>query len=222
MLEYADLPTLGAYLSLTYADATESPQHKAKWARDAVYFAGCKMVLDLGCGPGHFLGVMRKQGTAAYGVDTEPASYAACRRQGLAARKMDCLTHLRGLKVGSLPGLHCSNLLEHLPMAQALELLALAASRLAPGGRLVLSTANPACLGIMTHSFWDDPQHVRPWPASLLQRLAEGHGLSVEFAGPDELTRPQGPVRQMIRALRTALIGPYFEAPEVLLLARKP
>jgi len=206
---------------MDYAVADFGPLQSAKIERDARFFKVCRQVLDLGCGPGHFLAALESQGTPAYGVDLDAASLAAVHARGLKARGQNVLEHLRALKSDEVDGIHCSNLLEHLPVDQA-RALVVECSRVLPGqGRLLLSTSNASCLGVVAGAFWDDEQHVRPYTRRLLVAWAESAGFQVLSCGPDEYSRPQGPGRRLLRLLRRLAIGPFFEAPELLLKAQK-
>jgi SAM-dependent methyltransferase len=224
MRHYGSLRNVSAPIgdSMDYASADFGPLQLAKAQRDAKYFRGCRLVVDLGCGPGHLLGLLRDQGTQAYGVDLEDSSLKSLKQLGLAARRQEALGHLKSLKTGQVDGIHCSNLLEHLPVEKAKELLRLSAAKLAPGGRLLISTSNAACLGVVAGAFWDDEQHVRPYTARLLRSWAEAEGLNVQHCGADEFSRPKGLARSALRALRTMLVGPFFEAPELMVMASKP
>lgn len=206
---------------MDYAGADFGPLQRAKAVRDATFFKGCRGVLDLGCGPGHFMSALQDLGVPGYGVDREPASLDALKARSLKGYRSDVLGHLRSLKKGRVDGIHCSNVLEHLAVAEARELMALCAQRLPVGGRLLLATSNAACLAVVAGSFWDDEQHVRPYTARLLTAWARRDGLEVLACRSDEQSRPQGFFRGALRVFRGLVVGPYFEAPELLLLARR-
>jgi len=207
---------------MDYATAEFGPLQAAKAARDAAFFKGCSRVVDLGCGPGHFLSLLQAQGTPCYGVDLapSPSKIAAAVSRAPKVLHMGALEHLRRLKAGQVDGIHCANLLEHLGVPEARELVELCSRRISRQGKLLLSTSNAACLGVVAGAFWDDDQHVRPYTARLLRAWAEAAGLEVITCGPDEYSRPQGMARSMLRTLRRLAVGPFFEAPELLLLAR--
>jgi 2-polyprenyl-3-methyl-5-hydroxy-6-metoxy-1,4-benzoquinol methylase len=206
---------------MDYATAEFGPLQAAKSARDAAFFKDCRRVVDLGCGPGHFLSLLQAQGTPCYGVDLASSAKAATASRGPKILRMGALEHVRRLKAGRVDGIHCSNLLEHLSVPEARELVEQCAGRIAGRGKLLLSTSNAACLGVVAGAFWDDDQHVRPYTARLLRAWAEAAGLEVLSCGPDEYSRPQGMARSLLRTLRRLAVGPFFEAPELLLLARK-
>ena len=141
-------------------------------------FQHCRRVLDLGCGRGEFLELMRKQGIDAEGVDLDADAIAACREKGLKATQSDLFGFLAAQPDSSLDGILCSHVVEHLQPAGTIRLVASAAGKLAPGGVLAIETPNPACLATLTGDFFLDPTHVRPVPANLLHFLFEEAGLS--------------------------------------------
>jgi len=142
----------------------------------APYFQEASEVVDLGCGRGEFLAVMREAGIQARGVDNSPECVALCRSQGLDAVEGDLFEYLEGLPPLSLGGVFCAQVVEHLPMGALPKLAHLLASRLSKGGVAVLETPNPECLAIFASHFFLDPTHVRPVPPQLLVFLLEEAG----------------------------------------------
>lgn len=134
-------------------------------------------VLDLGCGRGELLGLLRDAGVPARGVDSNGPMVLRCREQGLDVVRGDLFAELSALADGSLAGITAAQVVEHLPVASIVRLLALARRKLAPGGALLLETINPESLYAMKF-FWMDPTHVRPVPAPTLSALARGAGFS--------------------------------------------
>ena len=65
-------------------------------------FAGASDVLDIGCGRGEFLALLRESGVTARGIDLNDAMVAVCREKGFEATKADALSYLRGVPPGSL------------------------------------------------------------------------------------------------------------------------
>jgi O-antigen chain-terminating methyltransferase len=143
------------------------------------YFLGRREVLDIGCGRGEFLELMREAGISARGIDLSAASVEYCRQKGLAAEVADLFTHLEDLPESSLAGIFSAQVVEHLPPARLPEMIRLAATRLEPGGVLVIETPNPECLAIFSSHFYLDPTHTRPVPAALLTFYMEEYGLGL-------------------------------------------
>ncbi len=80
---------------------------------------GLSEVLDLGCGRGEALAVLRGQGIAARGVDLSASMVAECRRKGLDAEEGDLLEYLAGVPAGRFGGIVSFHVIEHLPPAAA-------------------------------------------------------------------------------------------------------
>ena len=150
-------------------------------------FEACAPVLDLGCGRGEFLQLLRERGIPARGVDANREMVAICRAQGLEAEEGDALACLDGLPAGSLGGLFGAQVVEHMEPAYLLRLLDAACAALRPGGVLVLETINPACWVAFFESYIRDPTHVRPLHPDTLKFLliASGFGeVDVRFRSP--------------------------------------
>ena len=109
-------------------------------ARQQVYlddFRAAAPVLDVGCGRGEFLELLRDAGVEATGVDADADMAAYAQGEGLDVVQADALAHLAALPDGSLGGIFASQLVEHLPPAVLYRLLELAVAKLRPGGLLV-------------------------------------------------------------------------------------
>jgi O-antigen chain-terminating methyltransferase len=143
------------------------------------HFEGRSRVLDVGCGRGEFLELMREAGVAARGVDLSEESVALCRAKGLEAEVADLFEHLARTPEGSLGGLYCGQVVEHLPPERLPEFIRLAAAALDRGGAIAIETPNPECLAIFATHFYLDPTHTRPVPHPLLAFYLEEHGFGL-------------------------------------------
>ena len=142
-------------------------------------FEGCQNVLDIGCGRGEFLEIMREANIPAVGIDLSGESVAICRLKGLQAETADLFTYLAGLPEESLDGIFCAQVVEHLPPERLPEMIQLCASRLGRNGVMVIETPNPECLAIFATHFYLDPTHARPIPHKLLAFYLEESGVGV-------------------------------------------
>ncbi|HUS07150.1 MAG TPA: class I SAM-dependent methyltransferase [Bryobacteraceae bacterium] len=140
------------------------------------YFAGHGNVLDIGCGRGEFLSMLREQSVPAVGIDLDPESVALCHAKGLAAEKADLFVYLAGLPDASLDGVFSSQVIEHLPPERLPEMLKLASAKLRRHGIIAIETPNPECLAIFATHFYLDPTHTRPVPPALLVFYLEEFG----------------------------------------------
>jgi O-antigen chain-terminating methyltransferase len=137
-------------------------------------------VLDLGCGRGELLLLLREAGIAASGVDSDPALVQAARRRGLEVSEGDALGALQALPAGSVGAVTAIHLLEHLAADALLRLLGEVRRVLRPGGILLAECPNPHTLRVGSGEFWIDPTHHRPLPPETLRLLATASGLAVE------------------------------------------
>jgi len=133
-------------------------------------------VLDVGCGRGEFLTLLRDHGIRARGVDINSAMVDVCRQQGLDADEVDALGYLQGLPDASLGGLFAAQVIEHLEPRYLTTLLDTAFSKLRPGAPIVLETINPTCWFAFFESYIRDITHVRPIHPETLKYLVIASG----------------------------------------------
>lgn len=141
------------------------------------YFTACKDALDIGCGRGEFLELMREAGVNARGIDLSQESVELCLAKGLHAEKADLFTYLEELPDDALDGVFSAQVVEHLPPERLPDMIRLAAAKLRRGGVLAIETPNPECLAIFSTHFFLDPTHTRPIPHPLLAFYMEEYGL---------------------------------------------
>lgn len=142
----------------------------------ATRFQGSVGVLDLGCGRGEMLEVLRAAGIPARGVDLNPDSIAVCRSKGLEAEQADLFAYLSALPDASLGGMVCCQVVEHLPPQRLPELVRLAHAKLRTGALIAIETPNPECLAIFATHFYVDPTHRHPIPPALASFYLEEAG----------------------------------------------
>lgn len=134
-----------------------------------------RRVLDIGCGEGQFLELLKGQGIDSAGIDLDARMIESCVAKDLPVEQADLFAYLPGHS-GEFDGLFCSNVIEHLAMPDALRLLKLAYDALLPGGMLLLATENPESLIVQLCEFWRDATHVRLYHRSLLEFLLSFSG----------------------------------------------
>ena len=142
------------------------------------YFAGQSNVLDVGCGRGEFLALLKANGIAARGLDLNPEMVEVCKSRGLDATTADARSYLNGLADESLGGLIAVQVVEHLDPAYLTQLLGLAFDKIRPSGKIILETINPTCWVAFFESFIRDLTHVKPMHPETLQYLLQASGFS--------------------------------------------
>jgi O-antigen chain-terminating methyltransferase len=150
-------------------------------------FVGASEVLDVGCGRGEFLALLKAEGISARGVDANREMAASARERGLDVREGDAIEYLSSLPDGSLGGLMASQVVEHLEPPYLMRLLETAYRKLRPAAPVVIETINPACWFAFFSSYIRDFTHVRPVHPETLQYLlrASGFGrVSIRYSAP--------------------------------------
>jgi SAM-dependent methyltransferase len=176
-------------------------------------FQDAEPVLDLGCGRGEFLALLRDAGIQASGVDLDADMVAYARGEGLEVIEADAVAHLEALEEGSLGGVFAAQLVEHLPPHTLVRLLELAATKLRPGGVLVAETINPLS-PLALRNYYADLTHAQPLVPETLELLARQAGFgSVELrylnAPEERLAEPDDPVLAAnVSRLNELLFGP--------------
>jgi SAM-dependent methyltransferase len=170
-------------------------------------------VLDVGCGRGEFLVLLREAGIEGRGVDLDADMVAYARGEGLDVEQADAVEHLQRLADGSLGGIFAAQLVEHLPATTLVRLLELASVKLRPGGMLIAETINPLS-PLALRNYYADLTHAQPLVPETLELLARQAGFdSVELrylnAPEERLTEPDDPVLAAnVSRLNELLFGP--------------
>jgi len=127
--------------------------------------------LDLGCGRGEWLELLKDSQFAASGIDLDDGMLSACRSQGLNVQTGDAIAHLKSLPAESLSIVSGFHIAEHLSLDDLQTLIKEALRVLKPAGLLILEAPNTENLVVGTSSFYLDPTHQRPLPSALLNFL---------------------------------------------------
>jgi O-antigen chain-terminating methyltransferase len=144
-------------------------------------------LLDLGCGRGEWLNLLRDHGMKARGVDLNEVFLRRCRQKHLEVDQADALQYLHSTTPGSLGAITGFHIIEHMPADKQLRLIELAFRALRPGGLLILETPNPEHLSVAALRFHYDPTHVRPVPSVLMEFMAKHVGfrdVRIELSSP--------------------------------------
>jgi len=133
-------------------------------------------ILDLGCGRGEWLTLMKEIGYEASGVDIDEEMLEDCRSLGLNVKFQDALDALQESADSSLLMVTGFHIAEHLPFSKLQDIVTNAFRVLVPGGLLILETPNPENILVSTSRFYLDPTHSKPLPCELLSFIPENAG----------------------------------------------
>lgn len=119
-------------------------------------------ILDLGCGRGEWLELLREEGLGARGVESNHAMIECRVYQALDIAEDDAVAYLRKLPANSLRAVTAFHFVEHIGLEKLVDLLDEINRTLKPGGLLIIETPNPKNLVVGACNFYSDPTHHKP------------------------------------------------------------
>lgn len=205
--------------------------------RDAAVATADLPLIDLGCGRGEWLELLKLNHLHAYGVDASQVAVDHCHANGLAAECADVLAYLRATKSNMFGAVSAMHVVEHLSFKTLVLLVREIHRVLVPGGLLLFETPNPENLFVAAYAFRMDPTHRVPLPPPMLEYLVESQGFEQPtvlrmnagaygdpFAaiGPDSATHEAGASPSITTLLRNIVEQHLYSAPDFAVIARKP
>ncbi len=186
-------------------------------------------IVDIGCGRGEWLELLKERGLTARGVDLNRIMVNECRERGCEVAEAEALQYLRELPdncLGAVTGMH---IIEHLPLPILIALLDESLRVLRPGGLAIFETPNPENLVVGACNFYMDPTHRNPLPPVMVEYLVEARGF-VQV----EIRRWQQGLQDSLQFLQTGSPGAaelnpliqmikehYFAAPDYAVIGHK-
>jgi SAM-dependent methyltransferase len=204
------LPDYFAFESRMRGSVDAIRERQRRYVED---FRDAAPVLDIGCGRGELLQLLREAGVDARGIDADADMVAYARGDGLQVEQADLVEHLEQLEDGLLGGIFMGQVVEHLPPGVLVRALELAARKLGAGGLLVAETINPLSPLALRHYF-ADLTHAQPLVPETLQLLARQSGFAeteIRYLNEpaERLTEPDDPViAANVRRLNELLFAP--------------
>jgi O-antigen chain-terminating methyltransferase len=145
------------------------------------------VILDVGCGRGEFIELLRENRIPAKGIDLNEDMVYSCKERGLDVEQANALDYLRSQPDDSLGGVFACQVIEHLPVDEMIELIKLCYQKMEKGGRAVFETVNPLSLVVSATNFYMDFSHVRQVHPAALQFLSKAVGFistEIKFLSP--------------------------------------
>ena len=172
-------------------------------------------LVDLGCGRGEWLQVLKDSGISAIGVDSNTVCVAECKEAGLSIIENDLLEYLVNQPDQSVGAVTMFQVLEHLPFPILVDVLRHVRRILVHGGLFIAEVPNAKNLRVASGTFWIDPTHQRPLFPELLLFLAtevgfgKSEGRYVNDLSPDhDLSGlPEG-AKEALETVLYAVDGP--------------
>ena len=151
------------------------------------WFKNAARVLDIGCGRGEFLEILRQEGIPAVGIDLNEDMIHICREKGLEVENASVFTYLDSLADESLGGVFASHIIEHLETAVLQDFVKLCCQKLKKGAPIAFETPNPLSILVSSSSFYLDISHVKPIHPEAIKFLLESSGFAeteIKFLSP--------------------------------------
>ena len=162
-------------------------------------------ILDIGCGRGEWLELLREHGCIARGVDLNRAMIVENQQRALDVVEHDALAYLADLPEASVRMVTGFHIIEHMPFDLLVRLFDECRRVLQSGGCVVFETPNPENLIVGAYTFYFDPTHRHPLPPQMVEFLAQQRG----FADVDILRLHPRPEQ----GADEALLNKWFRAP---------
>ena len=144
-------------------------------------------MVDIGCGRGEFLELLRENKISARGVELGLDQFLLCKEKGLDVLQADLFDFLESLPDESLGGLFSAQVIEHMTASDQLRYVALAHKKTMPGSPVIFETINAQCVYAVVRNFFLDPTHVRPIHPETLKFAMETmqfKNVELRFSGP--------------------------------------
>jgi O-antigen chain-terminating methyltransferase len=137
-----------------------------------------RTIVDIGCGRGELLTVLKESGIHAVGIDSNPSTILTLKDRGFEAYCEDLSVFLERTPSGSVAAVTMLHVVEHLPFDLLLKTFSEIYRVLEPGGMFIAETPNSLNPTVGSSTFWIDPTHQRPLHPEVLAFLAVHCGLS--------------------------------------------
>ncbi|MBS3027302.1 MAG: class I SAM-dependent methyltransferase [Dolichospermum sp. DET50] len=134
-------------------------------------------ILDVGCGRGEWLELLKESGYISRGLDINRVMVEQCQARGLEAIEADVINYLQSLPENSLGAITGFHIIEHLPFKTLMRLFSETVRVLKPQGLVIFETPNPDNVLVGSNTFYLDPTHIHPLPSPTVKFMAEMFGL---------------------------------------------
>ncbi len=150
-------------------------------------------VLDIGCGRGEFLLLLKEAGIEARGIDLNSAMVHLCREKNLDAAEHDAIDFLKNTDENAWGAVFAAQVIEHFPRKILAEWFKLVFRCLKPGGLFCFETVNTASPYALFNHYFRDPSHQLPIHPETYRFLMETNGfrdVSITYRSPVQEISP--------------------------------
>jgi SAM-dependent methyltransferase len=177
-------------------------------------------ILDVGCGRGEWLEVLKEAGFQARGIDNNHIQIQRCKSLSLDVVESEILKYLRTQEDASLNAVTAFHFAEHLPLDTLVRFFDEVRRTLRPGGLMILETPNPENLLVGSCNFYLDPSHNKPIPIPTMKLLVEARGFECQEV---RKLRPVPGMKVEVKDQLTSHVNHFLYGPmNYAVIARKP
>lgn len=134
--------------------------------------------LDIGCGRGEFLKLLRENNVPAKGLEINEREYNILKGHKYNVLLRDANSYLDEVGDSSLRGISAFQVIEHFNYEYLNRFIQLSLKKIRSKGIIILETVNPKCTFTLGHTFYIDPTHLRPYSPEFLKYLLEWYGFN--------------------------------------------
>ncbi|MEH2246196.1 class I SAM-dependent methyltransferase [Nostoc sp.] len=187
-------------------------------------------ILDVGCGRGEWLELLRESGYTAKGIDINRVMLEHCRNRGLEGIESDVIAYLQALPDASLSVVTGFHILEHLPFKILIKLLDETVRVLNSGGLAIFESPNPENLVVGACNFYSDPTHLNPLFPPTIKFVLEQRGFSDvqlmrlsehRLKDPLQLIESDNPIASQLNPLIEIVKFNFYASPDFAVIAKK-
>jgi len=187
-------------------------------------------IIDIGCGRGEWLELLRESGYVAKGIDINRVTLEQCRARGLDVIESDVIAYLQSLPDASLGAITGFHIIEHLPFEVLVKLLNETERVLEAGGLVVFETPNPENIVVGSCNFYSDPTHKNPIFPPTIKFLVEQHNFvdvrllrlsQGRIGGQLEFIEMTNPIATQLNSIIDIVKSHFYAAPDFAVIGRK-
>jgi len=137
------------------------------------YIKNQDFVLDIGCGRGEWLELLKENNINSKGIDINQKAINTLQKNNFNVINIDAIKYLQSQKNQTIPAITAFHIIEHFNFEDLLIFLQESFRVLTKQGIIILETPNPKNLGVGACNFYTDPTHKNPLPPHLTKFLLE-------------------------------------------------